>query len=68
MSKSVNRIKKQLSLCNDLIDIFRDYAYSLDEYFKDEKNREEHLLLWGEYQILNGRLRNTIKKYGFDIK
>lgn len=65
---NIREIKKSFNLCNDLINIFNDYAYSLDEYFKEEKNRKEHLELWNEYQILNVNLKKTIKKNGFDKK
>ena len=65
MNKGIRSVKKQLDLCNDLINIFTDYAYSLDEYFKIEKNKEEHLELFNEYQILNKNLKKAINKNGF---
>ena len=66
MNKGIRSVKKQLNLCNDLINIFTDYAYSLDEYFKIEKNKDEHLELYNEYQILNQNLKNSLKRNGFD--
>ena len=63
---NIKKIKKQLNLCNDLINIFTDYALILDDYFQDENNREEHLKLWNEYQILNVNLKNALKRNGFD--
>lgn len=62
----IKRDKKNvLDLCYDLINIFNDYAYSLDEYFKIEENKKEHLELWNEYQILNVNLKNAIERNGF---
>ena len=66
MDKNIKKIRKQLNLCNDLIDIFTDYAFVLDDYFQDEINRKEHLKLWNEYQILNVNLKNAFKRNGFD--
>ena len=66
MNKNINKIRRQLNLCNDLIDIFTDYALILDDYFQNENNREEHLELWNEYQYLNVNLKNAYKKNGFD--
>lgn len=62
---NIRELKRNFNLCNDLINIFTDYAYSLDEYFKIEKNKEEHLELFNEYQILNKNLKNVINKNGF---
>ena len=66
MNKNIKKIRKQLNLCNDLIDIFTDYAFVLDDYFQDEINRKEHLKLWNEYQILNVNLKDAFKRNGFD--
>ncbi len=66
MNKSINKTRKQLNLCNDLIDIFTDYAFVLDDYFQNENNREEHLELWNEYQILIVNLKDAFKRNGFD--
>jgi hypothetical protein len=66
MSKNIKKIKNQFNLCNDLIDIFTDYAFCLDNYFKIEKNKVEHLDLYNEYKILNVNLKNAIRKNGFD--
>ena len=63
---NIKKIKKQLNLCNDLINIFSDYAFVLDDYFQDENNREEHLKLWNEYQFLNVNLKDALKRNGFD--
>lgn len=64
MNKKI--IMKHLNFCNDLINIFKDYAFVLDDYFKDEKNREEHLKLYNEYQTLNVNIKSAIKRNGFD--
>ena len=66
MNKSINKMRKELNLCNDLIDIFTDYAFVLDDYFQNENNREEHLKLWNEYQILIVNLKDVFKRNGFD--
>lgn len=62
---NIRELKRSINLCNDLINIFTDYCYSLDEYFKIEKNKEEHFELFNEYQILNKNLKNVINKNGF---
>lgn len=56
--------KKTLNLANDLINIFTDYSYSLDIYFKDEKNRKEHKELYEEYLILDKNLKRVMNKNG----
>lgn len=66
MNKGFRSIKNHLNLCNDLINIFTDYSFSLDEYFKIEKNKKEHLELFNEYQILNENLKKSLKRNGFD--
>lgn len=58
--------KRGLNLANDMINVFTDYSYSLDNYFKDEKNRTEHSELYEEYLILNKNLKSIMKKNGFD--
>ena len=62
---NIRELKRSFNLCNDLINIFTDYSYSLDEYFKIENNKEEHLELFNEYQILNENLKKAINKNGF---
>lgn len=61
-------LKKTMDFCNDLINVFTDYSYTLDTYFKNETNRTEHKDLYEEYQYLNQNLRSIIKKNGFDKK
>ena len=54
---------KIVHFANDLINLFTDYAFSLEHYFKDEKNKKEHIELYNEYQILNLNLRKLKGKY-----
>ena len=55
--------RKILNFAQDLINLFTDYSFSLDKYFKDEKNKKEHLDLYNEYQILNQNLKYLKGKY-----
>lgn len=48
-------MKKKLNLIQfsqKLIKIFSDYSINLDEYFKNEKNRNEHTELYEYYKKL----------------
>lgn len=56
-------IKKIMNFTNDLINIFTDYSFSLDTYFKEEKNKNEHKHLYEEYQILNQNIQKLKGKY-----
>lgn len=58
-----NNVNKIVNFSNDLINIFTDYAYGLDKYFKDDKNKKEHLELYNEYMNLNQNLKNLKGKY-----
>ena len=62
------QIKKFIGLSNDLINIFQDYALSLDNYFKSEENQKNHLELYNEYITLSINIKNAVKKNGFDKK
>ena len=55
--------KKILNFTHELKDVFIDYAFCLDKYFKDEKNRIEHKELFEEYQVLNQNIKNLRGKY-----
>ena len=59
-------LKKVTNFNYDLINIFTDYAYILDNYFKDKKNIEEHQVLYEEYLLLSKNLKKVIRKNGFD--
>ena len=61
-----NQIRNQLNLCQDLINIFTDYSFGLDDYFKNEVNQKEHSVLYNEYLLLNENIKHAIKKNGFD--
>ena len=61
-------IKKVINLSNDMVNVFNDYAYTLDIYFKNENNRLEHKDLYQEYLNLNENLKKIMKKNGFDKK
>lgn len=54
---------KAMNLSNDLLNIFTDYAFILDRYFANEKNKEEHKELYDEYQVLNQNLKDLMEKY-----
>lgn len=59
----IKDLQKITDLNYDLINIFTDYAYILDNYFKDKKNQEEHLTLYNEYMILSQNIKNLKGKY-----
>ena len=52
-----------MNLSKDMINIFTDYCYSMDEYFKDEKNKKVHKFLYDEYQVLNKNLSDLQSRY-----
>ena len=60
MFKDFNKV---LNYSNDLINVFTDYAFSLDNYFKVEKNKKEHEYLYNEYLILSKNLKEILNKY-----
>lgn len=62
----LRELNKIMNLNYDLLNIFTDYVFILDYYFKDEKNKKEHSDLYNEYQILNENLKNSLKRNGFD--
>lgn len=60
--------KVLINLSYDLLNIFTDYCFSLDSYFKDENNRINHLDLYNEYMTLDINIKNCLKKNGLDKK
>ena len=60
MFKDFNKI---INYSNDLINVFTDYAYSLDNYFKVEENKKKHEYLYNEYLILSKNLKEILNKY-----
>uniref|UniRef100_A0AAU8B772 Uncharacterized protein n=1 Tax=Dulem virus 59 TaxID=3145770 RepID=A0AAU8B772_9VIRU len=70
MNKNINedRVKRELNLCTDLINIFIDYVYSLDKYFKSDANKEKNYFLYNEYKFFNRNIKNSIRRNGFDLK
>lgn len=56
-------LTKIMNFNQKLINIFTDYAFGLDKYFKEEINRVEHKVLYDEYQILNQNLKALKGKY-----
>ena len=54
---------KLINFVTELKNIFIDYAFCLDKYFKEEKNRIEHKELFEEYQVLNQNIKNLRGKY-----
>lgn len=62
----LKEITKAMNLSNDLINIFTDYAFCLDDYFKSDINKKEHKDLYIEYLNLNKNLKEVLRKNGFD--
>lgn len=56
-------LTKIMNLNQDLINIFTDYAFSLEHYFKDENNQKEHKALYEEYKTLNDNINRLKGKY-----
>lgn len=59
----IKEVIKAMSLSNDLLNIFTDYIFCLEHYFKDEKNKEEHKVLYNEFQVLNQNVNHLKGKY-----
>lgn len=59
----LNEFKRLINLNTDMINIFTDYAFILDDYFKDNNNKLAHQELYLEYQNLNKNLRALKGKY-----
>lgn len=58
-------IKKILNFTDDLRNIFTDYLYVVNDYFEDDKNKEEHIALYQQARILNNNINNLMIKYGY---
>ena len=58
-------IKKILNFTDDLRNIFTDYLYILNNYFENDKNKEEHVELYQQVRILNNNINNLMIKYGY---
>ena len=58
-------IKKMLNFTDDLRNIFTDYLYFVNDYFEDDKNKEEHVELYQLVRILNNDINNLMIKYGY---
>lgn len=59
-------LKKSIQFINDLRQIFIDYVYVLDNYFENDKNKQEHEELYLEYKNLRKNIENLMIKYGLD--
>lgn len=59
----LRELNKIMNLNYDLLNIFTDYAFSLDYYFKDEKNKNEHSDLYNEYITLQKNIEHLKGKY-----
>ena len=68
MKFNKNKIIRTINLSNDMINIFNDYAFTLDTYFSIQENKEKHKDLYNQYMILNEDLKRVIIKNGFDKK
>ena len=58
-------IKKILNFTDDLRNIFTDYLYVVNDYFENDKNKEEHVELYQQVRILNNNINNLMIKYGY---
>lgn len=56
-------LKNKILFMNDITNIYSMYAECLDEYFKIEKNREDHKELYQYYLNLIDNIKNKVKKY-----
>lgn len=56
-------IVKGVILSKEILTIFEGFSGSLDEYFKLEKNKKEHLELYNMYLNLNRDLQSLKEKY-----
>ena len=59
----IRDLTKIMDFNHDLLNIFTDYVFGLDNYFKEEKNRIDHKELFEEYQVLNQNLKSLKGKY-----
>lgn len=58
-------IKKMLNFTDDLRNIFTGYLYVVNDYFENDKNKEEHVELYQQVRILNNNINNLMIKYGY---
>lgn len=58
-------VKKYFKFCDDMINIFSDYAFKLDKYFSNEDNKILHQDLFFEYQVLKDDLNSLIERGEF---
>lgn len=56
-------LKNKILFMNEMTNIYSIYAECLDEYFKNEKNREDHKELYQYYLNLIDNIKNNVKKY-----
>ena len=58
-------IKKILNFTDDLRNMFTDYLYVVNDYFENDKKKEEHVELYQQVRILNNNINNLMIKYGY---
>ena len=56
-------LKKSINFIDELREIFIDYVYVLDNYFEDDKNKQEHKELYLEYKNLSENIQKLMIKY-----
>lgn len=56
-------LKKSINFIDELREIFIDYVYVLDNYFENDKNKQEHEELYLEYKNLRKNIENLMIKY-----
>lgn len=56
-------LKKSINFIDELRKIFIDYVYVLDNYFENDKNKQEHEELYLEYKNLSENIQKLMIKY-----
>lgn len=56
-------LKKSINFIDELREIFIDYVYVLDNYFENDKNKQEHEELYLEYKNLSENIQKLMIKY-----
>lgn len=52
---------KNLKFANNLVEIFKQYGKKLDEYFKNDDNKEKHQELYNYYLELMNNIQKEAK-------
>ncbi len=60
----MKKIISNFKFCQDLVNIFTVYTKCLEDYFSDEKNINDHWVLYNYYIDLDVNVKNAVKKNG----